>query len=191
MSIFTAYYISVAHQCITGGVVLWSRSFTPDAAQLASSSASPVNSLIREALIEGRTTDEKYEKDGYAVKWTFVNDLELIFVVGVIFVFESAYMFTTGRLQVAYQRILQLTYVDDLLTALKTLFIKLFEPFLATFVASLHALSSGKVVSTAGEFATQWNFVKAFEGWDNIFDKLLRGLEDKAAQVGIYVRVKG
>lgn len=65
----------------TGGVVLWSRSFTPDASHLASSSASPVNSLIREALIEGRTTDEKYEKDGYAVKWTFVNDLELIFVV--------------------------------------------------------------------------------------------------------------
>ena len=36
---------------------------------------------IREALIEGRTADDKYEKDGYAVKWTFVNDLELIFVV--------------------------------------------------------------------------------------------------------------
>lgn len=66
---------------LSGGIVLWSRSFTPDASNLASSSASPVNSLIREALIEGRTTDEKYEKDGYAVKWTFVNDLELIFVV--------------------------------------------------------------------------------------------------------------
>ena len=64
-----------------GGIVLWSRSFTPDAAQLASSAASPLNSLIREALIEGRTTDERFEKDGYAVKWSFVNDLELIFVV--------------------------------------------------------------------------------------------------------------
>ena len=64
-----------------GGVILWSKSFTQDASQLASSSSSPVNSLIREALIEGRTTEEKYEKDGYAVKWTFVNDLELIFVV--------------------------------------------------------------------------------------------------------------
>lgn len=61
--------------------MLWSRSFTPDAAQLASSAASPVNSLIREALIEGRTAEDRYEKDGYAVKWTFVNDLELIFVV--------------------------------------------------------------------------------------------------------------
>jgi signal recognition particle receptor subunit alpha len=90
---------------------------------------------------------------------------------------------------VAYQRILQLTYVDDLLAALKTLFIKLFEPFLATFVASLHALSSGKVVSAAGEVATQWSFVKAFEGWDKIFDKLLRGFEDKAAQVGPCMQV--
>jgi signal recognition particle receptor subunit alpha len=56
-----------------------------------------VNSLIREALIEGRTTDEKYEKDGYSVKWKFVNDLELIFVVRIIFVSERAYMFMTGR----------------------------------------------------------------------------------------------
>lgn len=37
--------------------------------------------MIREALIEGRTAEEKYEKDGYALKWTFVNELELIFVV--------------------------------------------------------------------------------------------------------------
>ena len=40
---------------------------------MASSSASPVNGLIRDTLIEGRTAEQKYEKDGYAVKWTFVN----------------------------------------------------------------------------------------------------------------------
>ncbi|KAI0064681.1 P-loop containing nucleoside triphosphate hydrolase protein [Artomyces pyxidatus] len=153
-------HCSIFHK---GGLVLWSRSFTPAASQLATSTASPVNSLIRDALIEGRTADEKYEKDGYAVKWTFVNDLELIFVV-------------------AYQRILQLTYVDDLLAALKTLFVKLFEPFLATFVASLHAVNSKAVaVSNAASEATSWNFAKAFEGWDAVFDKLLRGLEEKAA----------
>jgi signal recognition particle receptor subunit alpha len=77
--------------------------------------------------------------------------------------------------------------VEDLLAALKTLFIKLFEPFLATFVASLHAMNSGKVTAAAGELGTQWNFSKAFEGWDKIFDKLLRGLEDKAAQVGVCI----
>ncbi|KAJ7168181.1 signal recognition particle binding protein [Mycena crocata] len=151
-------HCSISHK---GGIVLWSRSFTPDASHLASSSASPVNSLIREALIEGRTTDEKYEKDGYAVKWTFVNDLELIFVV-------------------AYQRILQLTYVDDLLAALKTLFVKMFQPFLATFVASLHAIRSGK--ATVVEAASAFSFADAFDGWDKMFDKLLRSLEEKAAQ---------
>ncbi|OJT08949.1 Signal recognition particle receptor subunit alpha [Trametes pubescens] len=145
-----------------GGVVLWSRSFTPAASHTAASSTSPVNSLVREALIEGRSSDGKYEKDGYAVKWTFVNDLELIFVV-------------------AYQRILQLTYVEDLLNALKTLFVKLFQPFLTTFVASLHVTSTAKLSSSADTSAS-WNFAKAFEGWDGVFDKLLRGLEDKAAQ---------
>ncbi|KAG6817088.1 hypothetical protein H0H87_012856 [Tephrocybe sp. NHM501043] len=147
-------HCSISHK---GGLVLWSRSFTPDAAHLASSSASPVNSLIREALIEGRTTEEQYEKDGYAVKWTFVNDLELIFVV-------------------AYQRILQLTYVNDLLTALKNVFVKYFEPFLTTFVASLHT-AKGAISDVSS-----WNFAQAFEGWDAIFDKLLKGLEDRAAQ---------
>ncbi|KAG6832700.1 hypothetical protein H0H92_012272 [Tricholoma furcatifolium] len=150
-------HCSISHK---GGLVLWSRSFTPDAAHIASSSASPVNSLIREALIEGRTTDEQYEKDGYAVKWTFVNDLELIFVV-------------------AYQRILQLTYVNDLLAALKSLFVKYFEPFLRSLVASLHAVNSGK---TAVHDVSSWNFAQAFDGWDAIFDKLLKGLEDRAAQ---------
>ncbi|KAJ7632204.1 signal recognition particle binding protein [Roridomyces roridus] len=150
-------HCSISHK---GGLVLWSRSFTPDAAALALSSASPVNSLIREALIEGRTTEEKYEKDGYAVKWTFVNDLELIFVV-------------------AYQRILQLTYVDDLLAALKALFVKMFQPFLATFVASLHALNSGKAAVV--EAASAFNFADAFDGWDRVFDKLLKNLEEKAA----------
>ena len=85
--------------------------------------------------------------------------------------------------QVAYQRILQLTYVDELLAALKTLFVKLFEPFLATFVASLHAVNGAKSVAAAGASAASWNFAQAFENWDNVFDKLLRGLEDKAAQV--------
>ncbi|KAH9981519.1 P-loop containing nucleoside triphosphate hydrolase protein [Lactifluus volemus] len=154
-------HCSIMHK---GGIVLWSHSFTPDAHQLASSSASPVNGLIRDTLIEGRAAEQKYEKDGYAVKWTFVNDLELIFVV-------------------AYQRILQLTYVDDLLGALKTVFVKLFQPFLAAFVASLHAVNSSAVaLSNSASDPIRWNFAKAFEGWDAVFDKLLKGLENKAAE---------
>lgn len=75
-----------------GGIVLWTRSFTPEASQLASSSASPVNGLIRDALIEGRAAEQKYEKDGYAVRWTFVNDLELIFVVRLPFHFPCVHL---------------------------------------------------------------------------------------------------
>jgi signal recognition particle receptor subunit alpha len=164
-----------------GGIVLWSRSFTPSAAQVASSSASPVNALIREALIEGRTADDKYEKDGYAVKWTFVNDLELIFVVRAP-ISTSVHNINFKNIpQVAYQRILQLTYVEDLLAALKTVFVQLFGPFLSSFVASLHA--TGVAALTNGEQMVSWDFAKALEGWDNVFDKLLRGLEEKAAQV--------
>ena len=72
--------------------------------------------------------------------------------------------------------------MDDLLAALKTLFVKLFEPFLATFLASLHAVNSSKAPV---ENAVSWNFAKAFDNWDNIFDKLLAGLEGKAAQVSL------
>ncbi|KAJ3728749.1 signal recognition particle binding protein [Lentinula raphanica] len=151
-------HCSISHK---GGLVLWSRSFTPEASHIASSAASPVNSLIREALIESRATGEKYEKDGYAVKWTFVNDLELIFVV-------------------AYQRILQLTYVDELLAAMKALFVKLFQPFLSTFVASLHAGSNNTVSAVSA--VTSLNFSSAFEGWDKYFEALLKKLEDKAVQ---------
>ncbi|KAF4604100.1 hypothetical protein EYR40_001283 [Pleurotus pulmonarius] len=151
-------HCSISHK---GGLVLWSRSFTPEASQLASSSASPVNSLVRDVLTEGRTAEEKYERDGYAVKWTFANDLELIFVV-------------------AYQRILQLTYVEELLDAMKRVFLELFGPFLATLVASLHAATqTGKTVTTS---ASSWNFVETLKSWDKTFDRLLKGFEDRAAQ---------
>ncbi|KAF8582072.1 signal recognition particle binding protein [Ramaria rubella] len=150
-------HCSISHK---GGIILWSRSFTPATEQLASSSASPVNSLIRDVLIEGRTAENNYEKDGYAIKWSFVNDLELIFVV-------------------AYQRILQLTYPDELLNALKTLFLKLFQPFLTSFVASLHA-ANNSTAAVVG--STVLDFRKAFEGWDKVFDKLLAGFEDKAGK---------
>lgn len=42
-------------------------------------------------------------------------------------------------------------------------------------------MNTAKVV--AGQVAP-WNFAKAFDGWDSVFDKVLRGLEDKSAQVG-------
>ena len=85
----------------------------------------------------------------------------------------------------AYQRILQLTYVEDLLVSLKTLFVKLFQPFLASFVASLHA------ASTTVTAVTTLNLASAFEGWDAVFDKLLKGLEEKASAVGFESYIAG
>ena len=66
------------------------------------------------------------------------------------------------------------------MAAIKALFVKLFEPFLTTFVTSLHALSNG---STRVNSVQTWDFSKALEGWDRVFDKVLRGIEDKASQV--------
>lgn len=76
------HYIQIYNLTIyaIGGAVLWSRSFTPAASAVASSAASPVNSLVREAIIQDKTEDV-FEKDSYAIKFKFVNDLELIFVV--------------------------------------------------------------------------------------------------------------
>lgn len=92
--------------------------------------------------------------------------------------------------QVAYQRILQLTYVDELLAALKALFIKLFQPFLTTFVASLRATSSsGPLKAPKGsgskttDTAVSWDFARAFEKWDGYFDQLLKEIESRVAQV--------
>lgn len=66
-----------------GGLILWSRSFTPTFSALAATPASPVNALIREAIIEGkaRSEDEGFEKEGYSVRWTMENGLGLVFVV--------------------------------------------------------------------------------------------------------------
>ena len=169
--------------------MLWSRSFTPAASQLASSTASPVNSLIRDALIEGKTAEDHYEKDGYAVRWTFFNELELIFVVRPTSLSalsrDPPYSPVSfgHQPQVAYQRILQLTYVDDLLAALKSVFVKLFEPFLRSFVTSLHAITAGKAAPVGTPMP--WDFFEAFKDWDQVFDRLLKNFEDKAAQVRV------
>lgn len=80
---------------------------------------------------------------------------------------------------------MQLTYVDELLAALKALFVKLYQPFLSNFVASLSASSSSslKASSTGSETALSWDFARVFEKWDSVFDDLLKKIEAKAAQV--------
>ena len=67
--------------------------------------------------------------------------------------------------------------MEDLLVAMKRLFVQYFEPFVAAFITSLHSLAT---ITPQGAFS---DFSKIFEKWDTLFDKLLKGLEEKAAQV--------
>jgi signal recognition particle receptor subunit alpha len=70
------------------------------------------------------------------------------------------------------------------LVALKTVFVELFRPLIAAIVASLRAANNTAVaLSNSASEPTRWNFAKAFEGWDATFDKLLKGLENKASEV--------
>lgn len=141
--------------------MLWSRSFTP--------APSPFDTLIREALIEERSTSSTastssistWTKDGYSLLWTLANDLELIFVV-------------------AYQRILQLSYVDELLIQIKKAFLRAYTDTVQTIIDS----SKGKDGSAATAlFAAEGGWARLFAGWDEIFSRILRELELGAAKV--------
>lgn len=57
--------------------------------------------------MQERSSEKEYARDGYSVRWTFANELGLIFVA-------------------VYQKILELTWVEDLLTAVKRLFVKMY-----------------------------------------------------------------
>ncbi|GAA6027747.1 hypothetical protein JCM8097_008014 [Rhodosporidiobolus ruineniae] len=158
-----------------GGLVLWSRSFTP--------SPSPFDALIREALIEQRSTAtttastsagpastadavSRWDKDAHSLLWLLANDLDLIFCC-------------------AYQRILSLPYVADLLVAVRRAFLKAYGDAVKALVDSsakgrdVLALGAGKATfSLFGEKG--WSSV--WEGWDQTFNRILREFESEAAK---------
>ncbi|SPO44826.1 related to SRP101 - signal recognition particle receptor, alpha chain [Moesziomyces antarcticus] len=145
------------------GLVLWSKTFSP-ALSSADASANPVNALIKQAFLEQRTADHKFDKDGYTLRWTFANELDLTFVV-------------------VYQRILQLSYIEELLDTVRSLFTDLF----ASFVRKLALSSKSAVASGTSKAATlpesaRLEFSAALKEWDDIFSKTLRSLEKAAAQ---------
>ncbi len=87
--------------------------------------------------------------------WTLANDLDLVFIV-------------------AYQRILQLTYVDELLSLVKRAFVGHYEDTIRAIVDS----AKGKQVGGHAKalFGTEgWS--KLFVGWEDTFNKMLRELE--------------
>ncbi|CEP09354.1 hypothetical protein [Parasitella parasitica] len=114
-----------------GGFVLWQKTF-------ASINGSPVEDLIRNVLIEERAGTDLYFKENYALKWTFANELDLVFVV-------------------AYQKILQLNYIEELLETVKRMFL----------ASNKELIAQGKLED--GDFTS----------FSHVFDKLLQQIEDK------------
>ncbi|VAI11243.1 unnamed protein product [Triticum turgidum subsp. durum] len=90
-----------------GGLILWSSCRALGGAALLK--GSPIDALIRSCLLEERSGDAGFAKDAYALKWTFNNDLGLVFVA-------------------VYQRMLHLLYVDDLLAAVRKEFSQIYNP---------------------------------------------------------------
>jgi signal recognition particle receptor subunit alpha len=89
-----------------GGLILWSSCRALGAAALK---GSPIDALIRSCLLEERSADASFSQDNYALKWTFHNELGLVFVA-------------------VYQRILHLLYVDDLLAVVRKEFSQIYDP---------------------------------------------------------------
>ncbi|KAL5999411.1 hypothetical protein ACLOJK_037696 [Asimina triloba] len=93
-----------------GGLILWACNALGNALK-----GSPIDALIRSCLLEERSGDNSYNYDApssgasYTLKWTFNNDLGLVFVA-------------------VYQRILHLLYVDDLLSFVKRDFSQIYHP---------------------------------------------------------------
>ncbi|GAA5849837.1 hypothetical protein JCM8547_000581 [Rhodosporidiobolus lusitaniae] len=158
-----------------GGLVLWSRSFAPG--------SPPFDSLVREALIEQRTTTtsttstsppsssssdavSRWDKDAHSLLWLLANDLDLIFCC-------------------AYQRILSLPYVADLLLAVRKAFLKAYGETVRALVASS---SKGKDVldmgAGKGTFALfgEKGWEKVWEGWEATFARIRREFESDAAK---------
>lgn len=91
-----------------GGLILWTCKEVSNALK-----GSPIDTLIRSCLLEERSGLASYTYDApgasYTLKWTFHNELGLVFVA-------------------VYQRILHLLYVDDLLNMVKREFSAVYDP---------------------------------------------------------------
>ncbi|XP_071698165.1 uncharacterized protein [Rutidosis leptorrhynchoides] len=91
-----------------GGLILWTCKELGNALR-----GSPIDTLIRSCLLEERSGAASYNYDvpgaSYTLKWTFHNELGLVFVA-------------------VYQKILHLLYVDDLLAMVKREFSDIYDP---------------------------------------------------------------
>nr|XP_043609364.1 signal recognition particle receptor subunit alpha [Erigeron canadensis] len=90
-----------------GGLILWTCKELGNALR-----GSPIDTLIRSCLLEERSGAASYNYDipggSYTLKWTFHNELGLVFVA-------------------VYQKILHLLYVDELLAMVKREFSEIYD----------------------------------------------------------------
>ncbi|KAK5696401.1 hypothetical protein LTR17_024239 [Elasticomyces elasticus] len=91
----------------TSGIVLWRRHYAPLASNV-------IDSLVRDVFIEEKQKPAggdtpSYKKDRYTLRWTTAKDVGLVFVA-------------------VYQSLLHLSWVENLLTAVKGLFLKSYGP---------------------------------------------------------------
>ncbi|KAG8491212.1 hypothetical protein CXB51_014352 [Gossypium anomalum] len=90
-----------------GGLILWTCKELGNALK-----GSPIDTLIRSCLLEERSGAASYSYDApgasYTLKWTFHNELGLVFVA-------------------VYQRILHLLYVDELLAMVRREFSEVYD----------------------------------------------------------------
>ena len=117
----------------TSGVVLWSRSFTPVSSDL-------INHFINDVFIEEKgsstaaresqsaATNPPYKSDQQTLKWTFVKELGIIFVVGfpIITTLGPPGFLLTLLCQAVYRSLLHLSWIDKLVDNIKTLFVDLY-----------------------------------------------------------------
>jgi len=85
-----------------GGSVLWS--WRHD----SKITMQPVAALVRNVLLEEKKAESGYKHDNYVLKWSFDNDLELVFVA-------------------VYLNITQMLYIEELLEAVKQSFVSLYR----------------------------------------------------------------
>ncbi|KAJ1679193.1 hypothetical protein EV182_002549, partial [Spiromyces aspiralis] len=134
-----------------GGVVLWSKTFS-------TLSSDPVNDFIQKVLIQNaRTEQNRYTTEQHHVHWLLANDLGLIFVV-------------------AYQKILQLSYIAELLERVKA-------RFEAMYSDRLTKIQHRKIPGTGNsrqEGNTEDNqTLLEFGGFDDIFENVLYSVEKR------------
>eukprot|EP00483_Globobulimina_turgida_P001767 UN01769 len=89
-----------------------------DTSSLSASSYDAINKLIQTILLSDKTASDSMIYDSFTLKWTFANNLDLVFVA-VYFSFQK------------------LLYVDDLLQTIKNEFIKMFNQSLQGGITNL------------------------------------------------------